>query len=373
MARTLNCAAWVQEAAKMPVTDSGSDFANEGTLLHNCAEEYFNSATINTAEMLEQGRTYKTATLTQQLIDDKLEPAIAAVVKILEQYDAWDTYICEPFVELIPAEAGGSIDMLAVSGDRKTMLVIDYKFGHVTVHAEENDQMMFYALCSRLDPATAAMFTQADTMELTIVQPNADGDIADSWASPIKVLDQFELDVYAAIDASKEADPTPVSGSWCKYCPAAATCPIKTGLASQAMRLDVEIAADLSTALHMIPELEAWIKAANKLAHEQLDLGVAIEGFKLVNKRPSRVWNDLPTVEAKITKMRSIKKEDAFDFKLKSPAQMEKLFKAKDVDFDKVSDYISSVSSGTTVAKAGDKRPDASPVQALRQLAQKLK
>ena len=52
---------------------------------------------------------------------------------------------------------------------------------------------------------------------------------------------------------------------------------------------------------------------------------------------------------------------------------MEKLFATKGVDVGMLSDYITLVSSGTTVAKESDKRPDATPTRALRALAERLK
>lgn len=373
MLRTLNCTAWVSEAAKMPPNDSSSVFADEGTLLHNCMEKCFDELGANVEFTDRLGDTYGSATLTQELVDDKLIPARDAILDLVDKYKFTGvSSLVEPFVELIPDESGGSIDMLAVSDDGKTVLVIDYKFGHVTVSAEENAQLMFYALCADVDPKTADMLKDAETLVLAIVQPNGDGDTLNVWETPIGVLDQFERDVYKAIDDSKKA-PVHKAGEWCKYCPAEAVCPIKTGVAEAAMRLDTTQAASLSQALSQVPEIEAWIKSINKLAFEQLERGVAIEGFKLVNKRASRVWAKEDEIADKIRRMRKVPVAEAFTSKIKSPAQMEKLFKEKGVDNSILGDYIVSVSSGTTVAKASDKRPDAAPTLALRMLADRLK
>ena len=119
----------------------------------------------------------------------------------------------------------------------------------------------------------------------------------------------------------------------------------------------------------MAAELEKWIAEVRKLALSQLELGTPIKGYKLVNKRASRVWNDQEAVEAKVRKAKKIKKEDAYDFKLKSVAQLQKVCEQKVVDFDKeYGQYVSSVSSGTTIAKESDKRPAALPVSGLAQL-----
>ena len=119
----------------------------------------------------------------------------------------------------------------------------------------------------------------------------------------------------------------------------------------------------------MADELTAWIKEVERVALEQLQLGTAIKGYKLVNKKAARVWNDLPAIESKIKKARSIKTDEAFVSKLKTPAQLEKLCKELGIDFDKqYGSYISKVSSGTTLAKESDKRAAAVPVAGLAQL-----
>jgi hypothetical protein len=140
--------------------------------------------------------------------------------------------------------------MLAVSRDGKTAVIIDYKFGHVSVSAEENAQLMFYALCADVDPATADMLQHAETLVFAIVQPNGDGPDLDVWEAPISVLNDFEKKVYKAIDETKDDKKrVHVAGNWCKYCPALATCPIKTGVAQAALRLSPVQAKSLSESL----------------------------------------------------------------------------------------------------------------------------
>jgi len=51
--------------------------------------------------------------------------------------------------------------------------------------------------------------------------------------------------------------------------------------------------------------------------------------------------------------------------KLKSPPQLEKKCVELGVDFESYGEYISCVSSGTTVAPASDKRKEALPMQKL--------
>lgn len=364
MERTLACPAWATLAAQMPKAPS-SDFADEGNLLHQAMENW---AKYDMQPRV--GDTYGTAIMTEELIETKFKPACEALDKLLDDYDA-EVIFVEPFVELIPDQAGGSIDCLAVSTDGKAMFVIDYKFGHNTVAVENNAQLMFYALCAAVDPLTATAVEKAETLHLCIIQPNADGEVLDIAISSIDVLDAFELEVYTAIDKSEKGGLDPVQGKHCRYCPAQATCPAKTGLLERAQELDPAIASNLSEALAIIPDIQHWIKAVEKLAHESLENGNAIEGFKLVQKRPRRVWTDEEKVMEFLRKKRKIHVADTVTTKLKTPAQIEKLFSEKGIDPDQVGDYIVSVSSGTTVVPESDKRPDASTHAGLARLAQR--
>ena len=388
MGRTLQCPAWQYEASQMPKSNGSSSFADEGTLLHDCMEEYATKAS-DFEDMLDQGRKYGEQELTAELVDTKLVPALDAVLeicnntlgimsdKIYYHSETPHQTLIEPFVELIEDEAGGSIDFLAWSDDGKDVLVLDYKFGFNKVSPVENPQALFYALAAAVDPATSSLFEKAERLHLAIVQPtdSADEPNYSVWSTDINVLDQFELDVYEAIDKANANEGTDhQAGEYCKYCPAEATCPLKTGITKNLMLLKPEKLEDLSQILDFADEVESFIKAARKLAFEQLELGQPVEGFKLVNKRATRNWNgqDLDTVRDTVKKAKKLKLEDAFDMKLKSPAQFEKMCKSKGVDFAKYSNYISSVSSGTTLVRESDKREAAVPWNAIEILKNAL-
>lgn len=374
-ARTMGCPAWQRLAADVPLTlDGGSNpAADEGTMLHNCMEEIVDSgahAVINyesaAEDLLSEGREYHGQHLTIELFENKLLPAIEALETLIQTYHIHETLV-EPFVK-IDVDIGGSIDYLGVSADGKTLVVLDYKFGFVPVDVEENEQLLFYALAAATDPNTMHWFDAVERVVLAVIQPNNNGSDLQTWHIDMATVDQFETDYLNAVDLSEDPQSMPKAGSWCTYCPALATCPVKTGAALKATRITELTADKLAEYLPMAAEVEAWAKAVKKMAHEQLELGTAIRGYKLVNKRATRVWNDVTGVEKKVRNAKKIKLEEGFDLKLKSPAQMEKLCKEKSVDFDTYSQYISSVSTGTTLAKESDKRPAAIPVQGLAQL-----
>ena len=378
--RTLNCPAWRQKADKLPPQGSSS-FADEGTMLHDCMELIWTDESgvdINSI-LSDKAATKKTqcgdAVLTPELWEDKLIPANEAIDTLMSGYNVEQWY-CEPFVELIEDEAGGSIDMIAFgtnpTSGKRLGLIIDYKFGYNQVAVENNSQLLFYALCSCVDPLFEDKFAECDEILTAIVQPNGQGDVLDSHIYDIDVLDEFELNMYDAIDAARGDNPQPNAGSWCKYCPAAAMCEAKTGEAAKALRLDPKDAATLGDAMAMVKDIEDWVREVKKQTHEQLEIGVDIPGWKLVDKRATRKWSDEELVTGLFKKSRKLKQSDFLQTKLISPTQFEKLAKKAGVDFEKYVDYIASVSSGTTVAPADDPRSSALPSEALKQLSDRL-
>lgn len=367
-ARTMACPAWHGLSEQLPRVNEANnqDAADQGTLLHNVMEEYYGEKDIGIGTQIDEGRHYKDQKLTQDLLEVKIKPAIRAVEKLLVDLDI-PTWRVEPFVT-IDADIGGSIDMLGLSDDKKTVLILDYKFGYNTVDVANNKQLQFYALAAATDQKTRGWFDECEKIVLAIIQPNDNGEDCQTWELDMDGLDNFETAYLDAVEASEDADPLPASGSHCRYCPAHAICPVKTGAALKANRVNDITADKLAEYLPLAEEVIAWAKEVQKLAYEQMELGVAVDGYKLVNKRASRVWNDISAVGEKIRKARKIKIEDGFDLKLKSPAQLEKTCKKLDVDFKAYTKYISSVSSGTTIAKASDPRPAALPITGLAQL-----
>ena len=172
-ARTMGCPAWLRLAETVPlVLDGGSNpAADTGTMLHNCMEELCDYASpIET----DKGREYKGQHLTQELVNDKLNPALDAVDNLWTETDLAHIHV-EPLVK-IDTDIGGSIDLIGISKDKKTVLILDYKFGHVSVSAEDNKQLKFYALAAATDPATREWFDACETIVMAIIQPNDDGE-----------------------------------------------------------------------------------------------------------------------------------------------------------------------------------------------------
>ena len=368
--RTLSCPAWQIKRKQLPsalTQNTGNIFADRGTLLHDAMEELIDD--VDSTTQLESfiGRRLNDAEIVQEDIDEALEPAIDAFwdyanFRGISAQNIKTEIECE-----IDEDIGGTCDVLAWNND--TVFVIDHKFGHFPVSPVESAQGLFYAMCAKEDVKERYkdVFTpERQNLVIAILQPsNAErGDhVMNVWKTDMDHLAEFSDTFFESIDSATEEDL--VSGSHCKYCPVATVCPQKTGLARKSKMLDLTDMKQLSEAMGMVSELDSWCKAVKALAHSQAELGNKVDGYKLVAKRASRKWNDEDAVMDIVRKARKIKLEEAVDMKLLSPPKFEKVCKKLGVDITRYAEYISAVSSGSSLVTVNDKRPELLSVEAI--------
>ena len=100
--RTINCPAWLKLSADVPKQIEGANPAADlGTMLHNCMEILYSESGPDTASELlaTTKQEYKGQVLTQELVDEKLTPAIECVENLLDEMDAGN-WMVEPFIRL---------------------------------------------------------------------------------------------------------------------------------------------------------------------------------------------------------------------------------------------------------------------------------
>ena len=345
--RTLACPAWLPRSKNIPKSPAGPA-ADIGNLIHDVLENHYQHGTTLEAQIgvaKFNGHVFSEEHL------ELTKECVQATETVLDQYDI-EEITCEPFVQIIKDQVGGSIDLLGVSADGKTVLVLDYKTGMGKVSAEDNKSILFYTLAASMDLTTAGFFKNATRFVSAIVQPKCYGTTADVWEFTKKELHEFEDQLMAAVDESQKAEPKAKTGKHCFYCPAAPFCVDKSRQAHSAMILDTSNAAILSEALELTDELEAWIASTKKAATELLKMGAAVPNYKLVPKRPTRKWGD---AAAATEYLKEHLGEDAFKTDLITPPQAEKLL-GKDRKAE-LTPFIKSVSSGNTLAKESDRRP----------------
>ena len=324
IARTINCPGWI-DASKNIVRRKSSDVADLGNLLHDAMEQHY-----------QNGKTF------EQLIAEKLSfkdhvldvdhlPMLYRMQRDVEEvFDRYmvEEYICEPFVQLVEGEAGGSIDMLALSADRKTIVCLDYKTGQNAVNVENNKQLQFYILCAKVDPKTASMFDEVENYVSVISQPKVYKDSAAVWEFDNNTLDQFIQEVGKAIEQTRQPNAPMSAGSHCMYCPNEPFCAVKQERAAQALLLDPENTETLDDAVVLALELKSWCDRVIESASDYLESGVVLKNSKMVHGRSTRKWGDTKAATALLEAELG---DEAYTKKLISPAQATKKLRGSDI------------------------------------------
>ena len=346
--RVINCPGSVALVQQMPPQPSNK-YADEGTLLHNVISELLDSDTAVPEDFL--GAKYNEQELTQELIDEKLLPALAA----LDEIDPEDRmqYAVETLVnfgDLLPG-VFGSTDFLGRIDDKA--IVLDWKFGSgVAVPAEENPQLMFYAAAAMRTEKAQWVFDGATEIELIIVQPP----VIKRWTTTIERIKQFERELVAAVKEAQRPDARLATGDHCRWCAAKPICPQMNGAVERAIKqqiinLDVDT---LGRALQNADLLEDWIKDLRALAFGMLEKGAEVPGYKIVQKQARRQWVDEAKAAQALLVM-NVPRSEIYKEELLSPAQAEKVLKKSKMALP--DDLVVAVSSGTTLAPVDDPRP----------------
>ena len=337
--RVINCPGSVALAAKMPPSPSSS-YADEGTMLHTVISDLVMGETVTNY----LGYKYEQQEVTQDLIDEKILPALAALDEIdPDKSMQIEVETTVNFGKKLPG-VFGSADVIGRKGDRA--YIIDWKFGSgVAVSAEENEQLMFYAAAARHTPQAAWAFDGATELELIIIQPPE----VKRWATTFDRIDLFEKQLFRAVRAAKKPDAKLAVGDHCRWCPAKPTCPMMTGAADRAIAIQVKSlnANMIGAYLKNADLLEGWIKDLRALAFDMMEKDTKVPGWKLVAKRGTRKWANVDAAAAAL-KLLGV---DPYKTEIISPAQAEKLVK-------ELPDGLAvSVSSGSTLAEESDPRP----------------
>jgi len=354
--RVIGCPGSVALCAKMPPKPS-SKYADEGTLLHNVMD-----VILSTGQTPESciDMTYEGIKLTQELIDEKVYPALKALDEIdpnKEMEYATETKV--GFGDFLPG-VFGSTDLLGRIGRRA--FILDWKFGAgVPVLADDNPQLMFYAAAAMRTPEVQWVFDECDEIECIIVQPPS----VKRWVTTTKRIKAFEQELLMAVKIAQLPDAPINIGDHCRWCAAKPTCPKMTGAVDRALHAQIDIlnVAQISNYLRQADTLEQWITDLRALAHQVLEAGKPVPGYKLVAKRAIRQWGDED--QALVAMLNEgIPEDELTTVKVISPAQAEKILKKHGKQLP--ANQVVAVSSGSTLAEESDPRP------AILQIGQQL-
>ena len=346
--RVIACPASVKLVQQIPAKDTPNEHADRGTLLHNVIADVLEYKK-NPEEFL--GTKYNDQVLTEELIDEKLNPALEAFKEVGFSYTG-DNYMVETrvgFGDFLPG-VFGSTDILGRIGNRA--IVLDWKFGDgVLVSAEENEQLLFYAAAAMRTDTAKWVFDDAEEIECIIVQPPE----IRRWVTTPQRVALFEKELRRAVHESQSETASMASGSHCRWCAAKPICPQMTGQVERVLQLKLKALPidQIAVQLEQADAIESYVKDLRALATQMIEHGIRVPGYKMVAKRGTRQWIDKAKIEAWVEE-NGIK--GAYDpMTIKSPAQLEKVLKKAKVEFP--NDLVVSVSSGDTLAPESDSRP----------------
>ena len=330
----INCQAKKFYLGERQPPDVTSPAAARGTLLHTFAQTAINE---NCPPSAVDG--YDDLPLDDQ---QALTSALNDGNEILDRHDIKE-FVTEEF--MAPPnrpEIGGTPDLIGISANGCTALILDWKYGRVPV--ENFDQHLFLAMCWRRDKKYNDMLTGVITFVMVVVQPGyAPREAVYSWDQ----VREWEQKYLHAIDNPTE---TGVLGEWCQYCSAARYCDEKRRSVVSFINHDPTDAQELGAAMDLIPAMKQHIKMLEGATFQDLLNNKPVPGWKLVLKRAKSSWINPAEVLAFLKNKRSITRKDYLNETLMSPTQVKK---RTDVDLET---FITRASTGSTLAPESDPR-----------------
>jgi hypothetical protein len=206
---------------------------------------------------------------------------------------------------------GGTADAVLVDGNH--LHVIDLKTGRVAVDANENKQLLTYALgAMRQFKAPSSI-----TCTMHIFQPRVGHS---KWTVSGNYLNLHGRRLLEAANLALSGDaPTHPSPDACRYCKAKTICPSMREKVQEVARNDFK--PDTSITPEMLDDaalMAAWADAVQSAAKEQLTSGQAITGWAMRAGRKTKFWKDEALVMEAF-------KDTPTAWELKSPSAVLKL------------------------------------------------
>ncbi|MEM8801107.1 MAG: DUF2800 domain-containing protein [Pseudomonadota bacterium] len=397
--RWFSCPGSISLIETLPKRDTESVYAREGSLAHALAETALLAEMAKCPPEWDEDRPVEWDEYPQ--IDEYLDIEITE-----EMRDAVDVYLeecnairkmssvsgVETRFDLTASLAGyrlpekarmfGTCDFWAYVPGEKTLYVRDYKHGKgVSVAIENNKQQLYYALGAADALAQEGLLSECGWVDLGIVQPRTGGEPVKRWRILLSDLYAFEAELVAAVEATVQESAQFAAGDHCRFCPALGVCETARDKARAVAKTEFSNVEDLGPVMKTLSSAELakilddadfvamWVEAVRTEASRRLSTGKSIPGWKLVQKRAQRKWDEsmdagtLGDLLADEYPDLSVDQDDVevVERKLLSPAKLE-TFLSKRLDLPKaeIKTFVSSIavseSSGTTMAREEDSR-----------------
>lgn len=343
--------------------DTTSEAAREGTLAHELAElkvrNYFNPADISKRKLNAQIKKMKENELWQDEMLGHTDTYIDYIRDVSIKLPSQPYVAVEKRLDLgayVP-EGFGTADCIMLQGE--DLFVLDFKYGKgVPVSAEENPQMMLYALGAY---KAYCFLYPISRIHMSIIQPRLDN--ISEWECSLEELLKFGQYVSerAALAVKGEGDFCP-GEKQCRFCRAKQQCRaradhnIRMAFSPDKGKMPPLISSEEAGRYLLEGEdLEKWLKDLKEWALAECLAGKQVPGWKAVEGRGSRDWTDMEAAFEKLTKSGVTEEAMLWEKKPLTLAQIEKLVGKKDFQ-DAVGEFVVKKPGKPALVKESDKR-----------------
>lgn len=234
--------------------------------------------------------------------------------------------------------------------------IIDFKYGQgILVDAEENPQMMLYALGAlRLFDS----LYDIDTVSMSIFQPRREN--VSTWTITVdELLAWAENTLKPKAELAFNGEGEYIPGSWCTFCKAAVKCRARAEAKLQLAQYEFSLPPLLSDAeiediLLRLDDLTKWANEIQAYAQDAaINHGKVWHGFKLVESRTNRKYTDEAAVAQAANEAGY---HDIYKKSLIPITEMERLM-GKKVFAEVLGGLVEKPKGRPTLVPASDKRP----------------
>ena len=291
----LNCPPSARLGEKIPETPS--TYAEEGTLAHSIGElklrktfiepmgprtftnrlKKLQTEPLYQAEMLQHTNTY--LDYVSGVVHGYKSPPYVAIEKKLD------------YSEYVPSGFGTG-DCIIIGAN--VMYVIDFKYGKgVPVSAEENPQMMLYALGALLE---YSILYNIEQIVMVVVQPRLDS-ISEFVMSKDDLMQWASNVVVALADLAWKGEGEFASGEHCRFCRAKSFCRARAEFNTDLEGFNYKkppllTNEEVGEILEKAQDLAKWVKDLETYALSETLRGGDITGWKAVAGRGSRKFTN---------------------------------------------------------------------------------
>ncbi len=346
MFRTVACHGWANMSAGLP--DEETDEAREGTATHWVGEQLVSLFTSRAPDDLPPsvelvGRTAPNGVIITEEMFDGAMTWVNEIFRIknLKNLDVnMETPVAMPDIH---AECWGTPDAWLFDHITLTLYVLDFKYGHRSVTAFENWQLMAYALgiLSIITNGTP-LGEHGIKVQFTIVQPRCYDGLGPyrRWEIPAVELRGYVNQMNHACAMSQQPDPSIQTGPHCRDCPARGRCNALQGASSTAVDLSTTMIPRELSEIGLAYEIQVLRRASELLtlrkealeseAESRMKSGITVPGFELEQGYSRDKWTQDDDAIRTMASLFGV----SFDAprKLMTPSQAKNTLKSNNID-----------------------------------------